>query len=92
MKTCKVSKGSAEIVGEFARTRFILPIHFCGIRAIKSLTQKCEKIFQESNKTLQIILKARVKFRKDKPKTVEGIARTCANSLYTSVVFRLERV
>ena len=65
-------------------TRYILPIHFCSIRAQKK-SKKNEKknviknnfrILKKQYAYLQTILKVPVKFEKDWPKTVGGVACT----------------
>ena len=65
-------------------TRYILPIHFCSIRAQKKSKLKMKKnviknnfrILKKQYAYLQTILKVPVKFEKDWPKTVEGVVRT----------------
>ena len=62
--------------------RYILPIHFCSIRARKKSKLKMKKnviknnfrILEKQYAYLQTILKAPVKFEKDWPKTVGGVA------------------
>ena len=64
------------------RTRYILPIHVCSIRAQKKSEvkneKKCDKykfrILKKQYAYLQIILNAPVKFEKDWPQTVGGVA------------------
>ena len=71
-------------VGGVARTRYILPIHFCSIRARKKSKLKMKKnviknnfrILKKQYAYLQTILKAPVNFEKDWPKTVGGFAGT----------------
>ena len=60
-------------------TRYILPIHFCSIRARKKSKLKMQKrvikiILKKQYAYLQTILKAPLKFEKDWPKTVGGVA------------------
>ena len=59
-------------VGGVADTRHILPIHICSI--------KCKtnnfRILRKQYAYLQTILKTTVKFQKDSPKTVGGVADT----------------
>ena len=65
-------------------TRYILPIHFCSIRAQKKSKLKMKRnviknnfrILKKQYAYLQTILKVPVKFEKDWPKTVGGVART----------------
>ena len=60
------------------------PIRFCSIRTKKMSKLKMQKkndkkLFQDSEKPhayFQAILKARVKFQKDRPKTVGGVKGT----------------
>ena len=62
--------------------RYILPIHFCCIRAQKKSKLKMKKnviknnfrILKKQHAYLQTILKACVKFQKDWLKTVGGVA------------------
>ena len=63
---------------------YILPIHFCNFRAQKKSKLKMKKnviknnfrILKKQYAYLQTILKAPVKFEKDWPKTVGGVAGT----------------
>ena len=75
----KFEKNWPKTVGGIAGRRYILPIHFCSIRARKkSRSIKNEKnviknnfkILKKQYAYLQTILKAPVKFEKDWPKTV----------------------
>ena len=61
--------------------RYILPIHFCSIRARKKSKLKCKKVIKNNFRILkkqytylQTILKAPVKFEKDWSNTVGGVA------------------
>ena len=83
LKVCvKFQKDWPETVGVVAHTRYILPIHFCSIRAQKKSKLKMVKnVIKNNFRTLkkqyaylQTILKAPVKFEKDWPKTVGGVA------------------
>ena len=82
LKACvKFQKDQPENVGVVARTRYILPIHFCSIRARKKSVKNAKnmiknnfKILKKQYAYLQIILKALVKFEKDWPKTAGGVA------------------
>ena len=68
-------------MGGVKGTRYLLPIDFCNIR-----TQKCQnvqkviknnfRILKEPHAYLQTILKAPVKFQKDRTKTVGGVKGT----------------
>ena len=65
-------------------TRYLLPIRFCSIRTQKKsklkMRKKWEKIisgfWKKTHAYLQAILKAHVKFQKDRPKTVGGVKWT----------------
>ena len=78
----KFEKDWPKTVGGVAGRRYILPIHFCSIRARKKsklkMKKKCDKnnfrILKKQYAYLQTILKAPVKFEKDWPKTVGGVA------------------
>ena len=83
LKVCvKFQKDRPENVGGVVRTRYIHPIYFCSIRAQKKsklkMKKKCDKnnfrILKKQYIYLQTILKAPVKFEKDWPKTVGGVA------------------
>ena len=61
--------------------RYILPIHFCSIRARKKSVKNAKNVIKNNFRILkkqyaylQTILKAPVKFEKDWPKTVGGVA------------------
>ena len=78
----KFEKDWPKTVGEVASRRYILPIHFCSIRARKK-SVKNEKKYNKNNFRIlkkkqytyfQTILKAHVKFEKDWSKTVGGVA------------------
>ena len=76
----KFEKDWPKTVGGVAGRRYILPIHFCSIRARKKSKMKKNVIknnFRSLKKQyayLQTILKVPVKFEKDSPKTVGGVA------------------
>ena len=78
----KFEKDWPKTVGGVAGRRYILPIHFCSIRARKKSKLKMQKnviknnfrILKKQYAYLQTILKAPVKFEKDWPKTVGGVA------------------
>ena len=60
--------------------RYILPIHFCSIRARKKQVKNAKNviknnftILKKQYAYLQTILKAHVKFEKDWPKAVGGV-------------------
>ena len=78
--TVKFQKDSPKTVGGVADTRYILHIHICSIRARKMSKLKCKKnnfrILRKQYAYLQTILKTTVKFQKDSPKTVGGVADT----------------
>ena len=85
--TVKFQKDSPKTVGGVADTRYILHIHICSIRARKMSKLKMEKseksdknhnfrILKKQYAYLQTILKTPVKFQKDSPKTVGGVADT----------------
>ena len=65
-------------------TKYLLPIRFCSIRTqkmskLKMKKKVIKKLFQDSEKThayLRAILKAHVKFKKDRPKTVGRVKGT----------------
>ena len=64
-------------------TRYLHPICFCSIRTLKMSVKNAEKviknyfrILKKTHAYLQTILKARVKFQKDWPKTVGGVKGT----------------
>ena len=80
----KFQKDWPKTVGGVEGTRYLLPIHFCSIRAQKMSTLKMRKkmtknnfmILKKPHAYLQTILKAPVKFQKDWPKTVGGVEGT----------------
>ena len=80
----KFQKDSPKTVGGVADTRYILHIHICSIRARKMSKLKMGKkviknnfrILKKQYAYLQTILKTPVKFQKDWPKTVGGVADT----------------
>ena len=80
----KFQKDQPKTVGGVRGTRYLLPIHFCSIRTQKMSKLKMgksnKKLLQDSEKKthayLQAILKAHVKFQKDRPKTVGGVKGT----------------
>ena len=82
--TVKFQKDSPKTVGRVADTRYILHIHICSIRARKMSKLKMRKkviknnfrILKKQYAYLQTILKTSVKFQKDSPKTVGGVADT----------------
>ena len=70
-------------MGEVKGTRYLLPIHFCSIRNQKMTVKNAEKVIKNYFRILknppayfQAILKAQVKFQKDRPKTVGGVKGT----------------
>ena len=71
-------------MGGLKGTRYLLPIHFCSIRTQKMSKLKMQKkvikhyfrILEKPHAYLQAILKAHVKFQKDRPKTVGGVKGT----------------
>ena len=82
LKGCvKFQKDRPENVGGVACTRYILPIHFCSIRAPKKSVKNAKNVIKNNFRILkkqyaylQTILKVLVKFEKDWPKTVRGVA------------------
>ena len=78
----KFEKDWPKTVGGVAGRRYILPIHFCSIRARKKSKLKMQKnviknnfkILKKQYAYFQTNLKASVKFEKDWPKTVGGVA------------------
>ena len=79
----KFKKDRLKTVVGVTGTRYLLPIRFCSIRTQKMSKLKCgksnKKYFRILRKTpayLQAILKAHVKFQKDRPKTVGGVKGT----------------
>ena len=71
-------------MGGLKGTRYLLPIHFCSIRTQKMSKLKMQKkviknyfrILKKPHAYLQAILKALVKFQKDRTKTVGGVKGT----------------
>ena len=70
-------------MGGVKGTRYLLPIYFCSIRTQKMSVKNAEKviknyfrILKKPHAYLQAILKAHVKFQKDRPKTVGGVKGT----------------
>ena len=80
----KFQKDWPKTVGGVEGTRYILPIHFCSIRAQKMSMLKMRKkmiknnfmILKKPHAYLHTIHKAPVKFQKDWPKTVGGVDGT----------------
>ena len=79
----KFQKNRPKTVGGVKGTRYLLPIHFCNIRTQKMSVKNAEKeiknyfrILKNPHAYLQAILKAHVKFQKDRPKTVGGVKGT----------------
>ena len=80
----KFQKDWPKTVGGVEGTRYLLPIHFCSIRAQKMSNLKMRKkviknnfrILKKTHAYLQTIAKAPVKFQKDWPKTVGGVEGT----------------
>ena len=80
----KFQKDWPKTVGGVEGTRYLLPIHFCSIRAQKMSTSKMRKkmiknnfmILKKPHAYLQTILKAPVNFKKAWPKTVGGVEGT----------------
>ena len=70
-------------MGGVKGTRYLLPIHFCNIRSQKMSVKNAEKVIKNyfrilkyPHAYLQAILKAHIKFQKDRPKTVGGVKGT----------------
>ena len=80
----KFQKDRPKTVGGVKGTRYLLPIHFCSIRTQKMSKLKMQKkviknyfrILKKPHAYFQAILKAHVKFQKDRPKTVGGVKGT----------------
>ena len=79
----KFQKDWPKTVGEVKGTRYLLPIHFYNIRTQKMTKFKmCKviknnfRILKKPHAYLQAILKAPVKFQKDRFKTVVGVTGT----------------
>ena len=85
-------------MGGVKGTRYLLPIDFCNIRAQKMSIQNVEKVIKNNFRILkkphaylQTILKAPVKFQKDRLKTVVGvILPICFCSIRTKKVSKLK--
>ena len=76
-------KDRPKTVGGVKGTRYLLPIYSCSIRTQKMSVKNAEKviknyfrILKKPHAYLQAILKAHVKFQKDRPKTVGGVKGT----------------
>ena len=70
-------------MGGVKGTRYLLPIHFCSIRTQKMYVKNAEKviknyfrILKKPHAYLQAIIKAHVKFQKDRQKNVGGVKGT----------------
>ena len=79
----KFQKDQLKTVVGVRGSRYLLPIRFCSIRTQKMSVKSGEKViknyFRNLKKThayLQAILKALVKFQKDRTKTVGGVKGT----------------
>ena len=79
----KFQKDQLKTVVGVTGTRYLLPIRFCSIRTQKRSVKNAEKeiknyfrILKKPYAHLQAILKAHVKFQKDRPKTVGGVKGT----------------
>ena len=79
----KFQKDWPKTVGGVEGTRYLLPIHFCSIRAQKMSVKNAKKVIKNNfrilkkpHANLQTIAKAPVKFQKDWPKTVGGVEGT----------------
>ena len=79
----KFQKDRPKTVGGVTGTRYLLPIYSCSIRTQKISVKNAEKviknyfrILKKTHAYLQAILKAHVKFQKDRPKTVGGVKGT----------------
>ena len=80
----KFQKDRLKTVVGVMGTRYLLPICFCSIRTQKMSKLKMRKkviknyfrILKKTHAYLQAILKAHVKFQKDRPKTVGGVKGT----------------
>ena len=75
----KFKKDWPKTVGGVTGRRYILPLHFCSIRARKksknekNVIKNNFRILRKQYAYLQTILKAPVNFEKDWPKTVGGV-------------------
>ena len=94
----KFEKDWPKTVGGVACRRYILPIHFCSIRARKKSVKNAKhviknniRILKKQYAYLQTILKAPVKFEKDWLKTVGGVAGRRYILPMHSVVLGLEK-
>ena len=79
----KFQKDRTKTVGGVKETRYLHPIHFCNIRTQKMSVKNAEKVIKKYFRILknppayfQAILKAHVKFQKDRSKTVGGVKGT----------------
>ena len=80
-------------------TRYLLSIHFCSIRTQKMSVKMRKKviknyfrILKKPHAYLQAILKAHVKFQKDRPKKLwEELRGQGTYSIYTSVILELKK-
>ena len=80
----KFQKDRTKTVGGVKGTRYLHSIHFCNIRTQKMSKLKMRKkvikiyfrILKNPPAYFQAILKAHVKFQKDRPKTVGGVKGT----------------
>ena len=82
----KFQKDRPKTVGGVKGTRYLLPIYFCSIRTVggkkvslytsvknaEKVIKKYFRILKKPHAYLQAILKAHVKFQKDRAKTVGG--------------------
>ena len=79
----KFQKDRLKTVVGVTGTRYLLPIRFCSIRTqkmsklkMRKMFKNCFRILKKPHAYLQAILKAHVKFQKDRPKTVGGVKGT----------------
>ena len=80
----KFQKDRPKTVGGVKGTRYLLPLYFCSIRTQKMSVKNAEKVIKNYFRILKkphaylqaAILKAHVKFQKDRPKTVGGVKGT----------------
>ena len=79
----KFQKDRTKSVGGVKGTRCLHPIHFCNIRTQKMSVKNAEKVIKKYFRIpknppayFQAILKAIIKFQKDRPKTVGGVKET----------------
>ena len=83
-KTTCISSGHPKSPSKVKGTRYLVPIHFCNIRTQKMSKLKMRKkviknyfrFLKNPHAYLQTILKAPVKFQKDRTKPVGGIKGT----------------